>query len=156
VPSGRAIDRPDLSPTFPEYAIHFPSGDHSGFPEPSSALLSEMLLPSGQRHDPELSDGFARAVVTRDGVCDSGPVGRQSYGPDGTQLEQVGCSKSASGQEGSAESEKDDVAVHADKRIGTACVASSCACLVSCPADCESAVARLTTARRLPVCPTLR
>src|SRR5262245_545792 len=46
VPSGRAIARPVLSPTRPRYAIHCPSGDHSGLPDVSFSLPNRTLLPS--------------------------------------------------------------------------------------------------------------
>ena len=42
----RAINNPDLSPDFPEYAIHFPSGDHSAFPDGSSPALMQIVLSS--------------------------------------------------------------------------------------------------------------
>src|SRR5258706_4691197 len=45
-PSARAMESPVLSPTFPVYAIHLPSGDHSGFPEGSAAALRHTVLPS--------------------------------------------------------------------------------------------------------------
>src|SRR6266513_1878816 len=45
-PSGRARIRPDLSPSLPEYAIHFPSGDHSGLLDGSSPALRQSDLPS--------------------------------------------------------------------------------------------------------------
>src|SRR5438093_13169521 len=45
-PSGRAIARPVLSPTRPRYAIHCPSGDHSGSPDVSFSPPNRTLLPS--------------------------------------------------------------------------------------------------------------
>src|SRR5271169_3640674 len=42
LPSGRATSMPDLVPRRPEYAIHFPSGDHSGSPDGSSAALRQI------------------------------------------------------------------------------------------------------------------
>src|SRR5262245_65064314 len=46
VPSGRAMARPVLSPTRPRYASHCPSGDHTGFPEPSFSPPNRTVLPS--------------------------------------------------------------------------------------------------------------
>src|SRR5262245_16779256 len=46
VPSGRAIARPLLSPTRPRYAIHCPSGDHTGLAEPSFSPPNRTVLPS--------------------------------------------------------------------------------------------------------------
>ena len=43
VPSAFATITPDLSPTFPEYAISFPSGEHSGSPDPSSLALNATI-----------------------------------------------------------------------------------------------------------------
>ena len=40
LPSGWATISPDLPFSLPEYAIHFPSGDHSGSLEDSSPALS--------------------------------------------------------------------------------------------------------------------
>ena len=40
LPSGCAAISPDLPFNLPEYAIHFPSGDHSGSLEDSSPALS--------------------------------------------------------------------------------------------------------------------
>src|ERR1700736_1740519 len=40
LPSGCATISPDLPFSRPEYAIHFPSGDHSGSPEDSSPVPS--------------------------------------------------------------------------------------------------------------------
>src|SRR5262245_25696172 len=45
-PSGFAMTRPDLSPTWPRYAIHWLSGDHSGFPEGSLSAPKRTLFPS--------------------------------------------------------------------------------------------------------------
>src|SRR5262245_46874138 len=45
-PSGFAMTRPDLSPTRPRYAIHWLSGDHSGFPAGSLSAPKRTLFPS--------------------------------------------------------------------------------------------------------------
>src|ERR1700693_3828742 len=41
-PSGCATIKPDLPPSLPEYAIHLPSGDHSGSPDGSLPALRQI------------------------------------------------------------------------------------------------------------------
>src|ERR671923_1806555 len=45
LPSGCAMTNPDFSPDLPLYAIHCPSGDHSGFPEGSFSAPKRTLRP---------------------------------------------------------------------------------------------------------------
>src|SRR5581483_1548568 len=46
VPSGRATTTPCLPPTDPEYAIHWPSGDHTGPPDGSLSPPNLTVRPS--------------------------------------------------------------------------------------------------------------
>src|SRR6185295_19007544 len=46
LPSGWAIASPLLSPTRPRYAIHWPSGDHTGLPDDSRSPPKRVDLPS--------------------------------------------------------------------------------------------------------------
>src|SRR5438270_1743777 len=48
LPSGRAITRPDLSPTRPRYAIDLLSGAHSGLPDGSFSAPKRTDLPSAR------------------------------------------------------------------------------------------------------------
>src|SRR5712692_2977825 len=46
LPSARATASPDLSPARPRYAIHCPSGDHSGLVDGSFSPPKRTVLPS--------------------------------------------------------------------------------------------------------------